>query len=198
MTNLTGMLWHESDIDVGQIVMVDEMYITNVHSQNETYCKTCLKSTMNFIPFRNCSDVMFCDDQCMASHNIHEMTCNALHGLTFNSIRIVESIVIAVTAFPNVATLMGFVESALVARDPDTPKCSSDAQSKYRSFLKLDISTDKIQEEIDRSVYHSYQLLLEIPEVKRRFQLKREKRFLMHLILQHECKSLDYAYSNRY
>lgn len=174
------------DIDVGQIVMLEEMYITNNHSEMESFCKTCLRSAMNFIPCRNCKDVMFCDDSCMASHKVHEMTCNALKGQTFDYIRIAESILMAATAFPDVATLMGFVESGLATRDLGTPKCNTDAQRKYRAFLKLKILDDRLQEEMDRLLSLSYPLLFDIPEIEQRFRSTREKRFLMHLIMQHQ------------
>lgn len=174
------------DIDVGKIVMLEEMYITNVHSEKETFCKTCLKSAMNFVPCRNCSDIMFCDDSCMSLHKIHKMTCTALRGQKFDFIRIVELILMVVTEFPNAAALMEFTESALASHDFDTPKCKTEEQSKYRSFLKLEKLPDRLKEETDRVLSWSYQLLLEIPKVKRYFQSKREKQFLMHLIVQHQ------------
>ena len=173
------------DIDVGQIVMVDEMYITNLHSEDQTFCKTCLKSDMNFIACRSCSDVMFCDENCMASNSIHEMTCNVLHGQKVEYARVVNSILLAVNAFPNVAALIEFVKMALATHDYETPECESDEQKKYRAFLKLDYLTDVTVEEWKPIVFQSYQLLMEIPVMKERFRLKHEQRFLMHLILQH-------------
>lgn len=174
------------DIDVGQIVIVEDMYVQSIHSEKESFCKTCLKSAMNFIPCLNCSDVMFCDEKCMAADKIHEMTCNTLRGQKFGFIRIVESVLIAVIAFPNAGTLMDFVERSLASRDLYAPECDTEAQHKYRLFLKLNILADREQEEKDCTLSWAYQLLMEIPEVKQCFQNKRQKRFLMHLILQHQ------------
>lgn len=174
------------DIDVGKMVVVEDMMVTNIHSTDKTFCKTCLKTAKNFIPCRSCSEVMFCDDHCMASDTIHAMSCHTLRNQIFAVIRAVESILLAVTAFPDSRTFMEFVEQALATRDLDTPECVSDTQTKYSLFLKLGISTDGIMERIKRVVFGSYRSLLGIPEIQRRFQSKQERRFLMHLILQHD------------
>lgn len=174
------------DIDVGQIVMLDKLFVSNAHNKDQTYCKTCLGSAKNFIPCPNCSDVLFCDEQCMASNSLHAMSCNALRDQIFVTVRLVESILIAVTAFPDVITLAEFVENALATRDFDAPKCSTDIQSKYRSFLKLNYVHDDISDELKRQISWSYQLMMmKMPEVQQRFQSQRDQRFLMHLILQH-------------
>lgn len=176
------------DINVGQIVLVEEMFITSTHSETLAFCKTCLKSGKNFIPCRNCNEFIFCDTQCLESNVIHKMSCNRLHDQDkYDSVRIVESVLIAVTAFQSIGSLMEFVECALSTRDFDTPKCSSDVQSKYSMFLKLELnmSANEMNENMKRIVFWSYQMLLEMPEIKRRIHSKREKRFIMHMILQH-------------
>lgn len=176
------------DIDVGQIVLVEELYITSTHCDTLAYCKTCLQSAKNFIPCPNCNEFIFCDTHCLASNVIHKMSCNPLHDQDkFDSVRIVESVLIAVTAFQSAASLMGFVEKALATRDFDMPKCDLAEQSKYSMFLKLklNVSTKTMTEKMKRVVFWAYHMLMEMPEVKRCIHSKREKRFLMHLILQH-------------
>lgn len=175
------------DIDVGQIVLVEELFITSTHSQTQTFCKTCLKGVMNFIPCRNCVEFMFCDAECLDTNGVHKMSCNPLHDQDKDSVRIVESVLIAVTAFPTVDALMEFVECALSTRNFDVPKCNSDIQSKYSMFLKLKliVSTKWMTDKMKSVVFWAYQMLLGMPEIERCIQSKREKRFLMHLILQH-------------
>lgn len=174
------------DIDAGQIVMVTEMLVSSTHCEDHNYCKTCLKPTMNFIPCPTCCDVLFCDDNCLASNDVHKMACIAVRCQTFDFVRIVESILIGVTAFADAASFMAFVQSALATRDLALPRCNSDVQTKYSMFLKMKFSEEEIDDDLHVLLLWSYHLLMKIPEIEQRFQSKQEKRFLMHLILQHQ------------
>lgn len=173
------------DIGVGQIIMVDEMFVSNTYVEDQTFCKICLKTRKNFIPCENCSDAMFCDDRCMATNNIHKIVCCALRCQTFHFVRMIESILIGVTTFPNAGSFMEFVERALATRDIDTPNCSTDVQKRYGMFLKMNFSSEEMNDDLKIIIFWSYHLLMKIPEIKERFRSTHEKRFLMHLILQH-------------
>lgn len=176
------------DIDVGHIILAEELLFTSTHCQTQTFCKTCLKSAMNFVPCHNCVEFMFCDAKCMDTNGMHKMSCNVLHDQDqFDSVRLVESVLIAVAAFQSTGSLMEFVECALSTRNFDVPKCSSDTQAKYSMFLKLKltVSPEVITGKMKSVVFWVYHMLLDLPEIKRSIQSKREKRFLMHLILQH-------------
>lgn len=81
----------------------------------------------------------------------------------------VESILLAVTAFPNVESLMRFTECALATRDLDAPECESKEQTKYRLFLKLYALPIDINAAGGR-ILVTYKLLLEIPSIKQFFQ----------------------------
>lgn len=122
----------------------------------------------------------------MVFNNIHEMVCCLLRCQTFDFVWIVESILIGVTAFPNTSSFTEFVGSALATHHFDTPKCSSDVQTKFSMFLKRNFSPEEMDDELKILIFWSYHLLMKIPEIERCFQSAQEKRFLMHLILQHD------------
>lgn len=62
----------------------------------------------------------------------------------------------------------------------------TDAQSKYGLFLSLYSPPEgDLNTLVTGSISSVYNCVLEMPEINHRFQSKREKRFLMHLILQH-------------
>lgn len=174
------------DIDVGQIILIEELLFTSTHCSTIAFCKTCLKSLRTFVPCPKCTEFLFCDGECMESNVIHQMSCSVLHDQEkFDSVRIVESILIAVGAFPSIDDLTKFVESALATPDFDIPACRSDVQTKYKIFLKLKMTSSEVSAEMKTRVFWSYQMLLDMANIKRRIQSKRDKRFLMHLILHH-------------
>lgn len=174
------------DIDVGKIVMLEDVFIFGADLDFETICKTCAKSNTNFIPCPSCADVMFCSEKCLASNDIHRIVCGSLYNRQCRHTLEVESILIAVSSFPNAESMMKFVKIALATRNFNTPECTSNSQTKYRFFLKLfvipiDISIAKQQ------IFNAYKLLLELPLIQQFFRTKQERQFLMHLIWQHLC-----------
>lgn len=173
------------DIDVGEIVMMEKMFVSATHTKGETFCKTCLKYSHNFIPCADCCDAMFCDENCMAANKIHAMTCTISRIPVYQLTRIIESILIVVNEFASAGALMKFVERALAAPGFDTCKRSSDILTQYHVFLKLNFQSQKLNNSLESIIYWSYRLLFGIAVVKERFRTKREKRFLMHLIVQH-------------
>lgn len=185
------------DIDVGKIVMLEDVFVFGADFDFETVCKTCAKHITNFIPCPNCADVMFCSAECMESDNIHKLVCGALYNRQCRHTLEVESILIAVSSFPNAESLIKFVEIALATRDLDSSECTSNSQTKYRFFLKLlalptDIST------VRQQIFNAYKLLLEIPLIGQFFRTKQEKNFLMHLIWQHLCILNTNAFGTRH
>lgn len=77
---------------------------------------------------------------------------------------------------------MEFVENALASRDLDEPKCDTEAQAKYRMFLKLFALPKELDEVSKQKITFAYEKLLEITEIERSFQSIQTQRFLMHLI----------------
>lgn len=154
----------------------------------------------NFIACQSCTDCMFCDDKCIKTNTVHKLLC----GISLNQNNVMvsltaESILLATIAFPNADRLMKFVESALATRDLDTPECDTDAQAKYRMFLKLFALPKEFNQVSQWRITLVYRMVMEIPQIQQLFQSTQTKRFLMHLILQHFCiiqtntKSFEYG-----
>lgn len=180
-------LMANSDIDVGKTVLLDEAFVFDAFECRQSYCKNCLKFCKCFIPCPNCSDVMFCDRACMASAAaIHNMTCDAMYHKVSQVTSIIESIMIAVNAFPNSSELIGFVEAAVHSRDFNLPQCDSVMRTKYKVFLKsfaiVEAEPDSMLKLHTLQIYH---LILKIPRANVYFGTMQTQRFLMHLIWQH-------------
>lgn len=156
------------DIDVGKIVMLEDVYAFGADFKCQTVCKTCIKPATNFIPCPNCADVMFCSTQCMESNSMHKKVCGALYNRWFRDVIIVETILLAVSAFANSESLIEFVESALASRDLDSAHCESDDQIKYRLFLKL-FALPRGMISVRVQIIYTYKLLLEIPFIEQFF-----------------------------
>lgn len=176
----------KSNIEVGKVILVEEAFHFNALNFGKSCCKTCLKHTKNFIPCPKCSYVSFCDANCMESNKIHEIACAASYLHMAPNIQIVETVLFAVTTFSSVDKLMNFVEAALTCRDVfDSPKCSTDDESKYRMFLKLLVFPAQMNEEWMSKIGATYYTILHIQEMRQRFNRKHKRRFLQHLIWQH-------------
>lgn len=176
------------DVEVGKIVLMEDVFAIQVDYSCQTVCKTCAKHMVNLIPCPNCTSVMFCRTECMEVNDLHKKFCGALYHHLTRDILIVETILTAVLAFPDADSLMKFVECALQSRDLDAPECESNAQIKYRLFLKL-FALPKDISEVGQEIVDMYMSLLEIPAIVQFFRSVNERRFLMHLIWQHYCIS---------
>lgn len=111
---------------------------------------------------------------------------------------IVESILIAINAFPEVGELIGFVEAAVATRDFNEPQCDSVMQAKYKVFLKLfAIVEDEPDAMVKIHAFQIYHLILNIPRANAYFGTMRTQRFLMHLIWQHHfiIQTNSFAYA---
>ncbi|XP_031626072.1 SET and MYND domain-containing protein DDB_G0273589-like [Contarinia nasturtii] len=174
------------DIEIGEIVMVEEGYVFDISSSEETSCITCLQSQKNLIPCDNCTDVMFCDHQCMETNENHKIGCGASYNRLHVCRMVIDSILKAVNAFANANDLNKFVECALATREFDSPTCNSREQKEYRSFLKLLAITETLDSVMAMNmVATQYHILSRLSAVKKLFDSEEKQRFLMHLILQH-------------
>lgn len=176
----------KSDLKVGEIVMLEEMFAFGARSIDRTFCSTCLKVMSNFIPCHHCTSA-FCDAHCLESNELHKIDCGASYHYMprADDITIVKSILIAVNAFATVDDLMAFVESALAARDVELLNGLSNSQVKYGRFLKLLLVPKVLNSELIAQYWFAYRNLLEIREIQQRFNTKQKSRFLMHLIWHH-------------
>lgn len=176
----------KSDIEVGKVVSVEKAFHFNVSKSDTSFCETCVGYLKNFIACPKCSCVLFCDTNCMEANNIHQMTCGASHYRLLDSVFLVESIIVAVTAFPSVDELMSFVEAALSCRDTlNLPKCSSVKQSRYFLFLMLSVSPAELCFERMIKISGISHMILHVPEMRLRFNTRSKRRFLQHLIWHH-------------
>lgn len=171
------------DVNAGQ--MNDPFISLKDIEYEHSFCDSCRKQIENFIPCKNCCNVLFCDEHCKKSNKIHHMACTAIRGKPFLLRKIAESILVAVIQFSNAEELKKFAESALTTADKNTPNCNASALTKYRSFLKMQFNAEPYDDDEKKLVSWPYYMLLDIDLMKERFRTNGEKRFLMHLILQH-------------
>lgn len=176
----------KEDIGVGEAVLMDESFVSDTSLLNNTCCKTCLQYTKNFIHCSGCTDVMFCNYNCMEANNIHKIACGSPFQRFPLLCEIVDSILIGIGAFSSADDMMMFVKSALETPESiDLPESTSILQMKYRLFLKV-MPLSHPPDEFDESLFPTlYLMLIRIPEIKRKFNTQSKQRFLMHLIQQH-------------
>lgn len=175
-----------ADIGVGQTIFVAETFASVTMSDNQAHCYTCHRTDhLNFIPCPNCSDVMFCSENCANNNAIHKLDCQTIyHRIDNVDVRfVIHTVLVAIEMFPNVDDLMEFVESCTVNRNCDeVPESANDSPSKYGVFLKLTPSHN------DNSLFCAYQAyicILLMPKIKLLFDTELKQRFLMQLIAHH-------------
>lgn len=184
----------KKDIEVGQTLFVAEVFasvIVNDEQQRQqpqnwhSYCYTCQRTEMNFIPCVKCSDVMFCSDDCASYNSAHKVECQtSYHHIDDIGIKfIIQSILVAIEIFPNVDQLIKFVESCTADRGCDViPKSAKDSRARYGIILKLAPAYNEAH--LFRA-YQAFSCILLIPKVRYLFDTDLKQRFLMHLIVHH-------------
>lgn len=172
------------DIDVGQTILVEENFVSITAGFDRANCYTCLQAMQNFIPCTNCTDVMFCCEDCRSQNDVHQQFCGAaINRMPTNVKLIAKSILFALTTFSSVDELMEFVDDVLSKRATEIPEAANDARSKYGLFLSLQPAP---KTSIDQgTIYKVYTGLLDAPAVKKMFDSKQRQRFLMHLVAEH-------------
>lgn len=173
------------DIEIGQTVLVAEHFASAITSEKQAYCLTCEKTEMNFIPCKNCSYVCFCDEDCANYDNLHKMECQTCyHQIEDVNLKfIVQTILVAIDIFPDIESLIAFVEETISDKGCDKiPKTSCDPPSKYGIFLKL---TPSYKDEHLFLAYQAFTYINLIPKVKYLFDTEPKQRFLLHLVLHH-------------
>lgn len=167
------------DIDIGRTVLVEERFTSDIVSLDRVFCFTCMKECMNFLPCTQCTDVVFCNDDCMDRNHIHKLSCGALFYRVDPQTRLsVKSVLLAIAAFPNLEALMSFVENTL-AKGDEIPEATSDLQSNYGLYLTLYKATMELDMLL---IYKVYTSIMDIPSVNILFDSKQKQNFLMHLI----------------
>lgn len=179
----------KSDIHIGQRIFLEKSMVSTLIDDKYMRCNVCLSQNNNLIPCgqRNCTKAMFCSSECQNS-NLHAAECgmaNEIEGdgkLAF----LIRTILYAVSLFNDANDLMQFVEKS-VRKQNDVPMSMTDARSKYKYFLKLKADQKIVSgEKRDPLIYIAYQAILK-SKVSDWFAVKKQKRFLIHLIWQHEA-----------
>lgn len=181
------------NIDVGQTVLVEEMYVMGQLRENTMKCSICFKEGVNLIPCKNCTNALFCSVDCQ-SNGIHEVECSTailcedqFDPTVFNVFR---SVLVAINTFRNVDELMGFVEKSILQQEESKiAESTSDDKSKFQAFLQLKLSMDGNLKKCNgkNAISVVYKLLLQNSEINKMFQTTNRRRFLMHLIGHHLC-----------
>lgn len=176
----------ECDLEVGQVVTMEESFVMDATHFFKTSCKTCHQFDTNFIACPNCADVMFCNENCMEANRNHRIACGSPYHRILGITAILDSALVAVSAFTNIEDFERFVANALKSRDStDSPICTSTVQSNYCLFLQLPVLSEKYDEAAVNKCFMTYEVFLKIPEMNRRFDDLAKRRFLMHLVMQH-------------
>lgn len=131
------------DIDVGETVLVEQMYIGESYVRKYETCTVCLKSNTNLVPCSTCTFAMLCFDGCKNA-DFHRLECGIRkypnEGDDFAVgmiVPIFRSIVLAMKLFADTSDLMNLVEEAIASDPMEIPTTTFDDKSRYRAFLKV-------------------------------------------------------------
>ncbi|XP_037042566.1 SET and MYND domain-containing protein 4-like [Bradysia coprophila] len=177
----------KTDISVGKTILVEEPFTSRLVGIQHINCAACLKTTMNFIACEHCTGALFCDSTC-ADNYYHKIEC-AEHWFDSKSPNefYMRSIITALNIFDNNAErLQEFVEDAINENVNTAPESLNDLKSKYRALLQLNTFTsDKNRKLHYRPAYMIFYSLMTLESIKKIFDTKPKRRFLMHLALHH-------------
>lgn len=175
------------DIPVGQTIALNAHFAGSVCTRNElkqrqAYCLTCFSTDANFIPCRECTDVMFCSDTCRQTNTVHRLECQSLyHRLTSATVKLaIQMVLVAVEQFSNADALIAFVEGIVNGAD-DLNELQNDAFPSYGVILKL--KSCPSNSDVKRA-YEAFELMMKtMPKIRRYFDSLPSQRFLMHLLV---------------
>lgn len=176
----------KQDIDIGKTIVVDEPFFAHAIQKLGTKCTICLKINESLQPCTHCTDAMFCSDECRDSplHGCGMKICEDNLRNSFIVMHL-KGVLMGISIFPNVYTLIRFVEEVIYNDSKPLPKHLSDAKSKFHAFLKFPIDPFFSEFEKISDIYVVYKLILSIPKFNIMFNTERRRRFLMHLIAHH-------------
>lgn len=180
------------DISVGQVILLEESFLSTTLWSLLTACTTCQKTRMNFIACEHCTLVVFCDEECKQRNVLHKYDCGLVYdkneSINGELKMIAQSVFFAMDVLKSADKLMDFVDSISKNGPNWTPESIRDAQSKYELFLMLCawVEGDNMDEFMVKAK-QLYTILLTLPTINCYFKSEAEKRFLMHLVTYHVC-----------
>ncbi|XP_037052135.1 uncharacterized protein LOC119085756 [Bradysia coprophila] len=176
------------DVDVGETVLLERMYVGESFVRKYETCTVCLKSNTNLAPCSTCTFAMLCYDGCNCA-DLHRLECgirshpnNGDDFVLGILISVIRSILMAMKLFSNTDDLMCFVEEAIAA-DPMEIPLTVDDKSTYRSFLK--IHKEELTDARPHHIHFFYRYLAGNTELASHFSEEKHRRFYMHLIMHH-------------
>lgn len=174
----------KTDINIDQVVLSEEAFTSIAVGYDRMFCFTCLATCKNFVPCMKCTDVMFCDVDCMNRDKIHQITCGAVYHRMPSYIKfVIQSILVAITSFPTIDDLMKFVKATVSRQNPNMEARTDSKVSNYLVFLSLPQSSkDDLPLLL---VYKVYTTLMKMSFIKSSFNTNSKQRFLMHLVGHH-------------
>lgn len=179
-----------TEIDVGQTVLLERAYFTKLLINKSMRCNICLKTDTNLVPCLNCTVDLFCYGKC-ERNELHRFECNIFTIGGFGDVsdlhmQVFRSILIALNEFQDVDDLMKFVEETLASDPTEIPEYEpTDPKEKYRTYLKLSSRTNMETDYIIWRIYFIQKTLLKNPEIAVKFKTEQHQRFLMHLVGHH-------------
>lgn len=213
----------QRDIPAGKTVLIEKAISSK--SFNCDHCHTCLKTEMNFVPCESCAWAVFCHDGCAKQNSMHRMGCGeSLIGLRdleqsdrdeatdylnigsgrvdagefYETVEFVKhSILECLTLFSNTQQLIDFVEDAVQPTANNIPNELVDMKSIYRGLLQLNAAPTHTNRKILflQQTYITFNCLLLRKDIQNQFDTEQKRRFLMHLILHHNCVIFLNAFS---
>lgn len=126
------------DIGVGQTIMIEEGFVWST-TENYRRCCICLKTAMNLVPCKECTDSLMCYGKC-ENDELHKIECDmAIHAIDVKDINhflVVRSILMALNTIPNINELIRFVERVVLTKDQGAINFASTQLSRYAVFLE--------------------------------------------------------------
>ncbi|XP_055301275.1 uncharacterized protein LOC129567924 [Sitodiplosis mosellana] len=186
-TELGYRITAKTDIDVGKRIFVEKSLVSTAIDGQYMRCSVCLTRSNNLIPCGNCTKAMFCNTECQNSI-LHAAECGMATAiesdgkLTF----LIRTVLYAMSLFNSANDFVNFVEKC-IDKQQDFPLSMTDDRSKYEQFLRL--KPDRMiasGEKRDPLIYFAYQAIM-ASKAADWFVLKKQQRFLTHLIWQHEA-----------
>ncbi|KAG4065919.1 hypothetical protein HA402_008915 [Bradysia odoriphaga] len=179
----------KEDIGVGQTVLIEPSFTSYLYMHYGHKCNICLKERSNLRPCKNCTNAMFCSDDC-ERHYLHELECNLkfcdqsqTNGQILEGVRLIISIV---NQFASANELIDFVEQVMKSDQYELPTSLTDFKSQYRIFLKQSISSEFFKSDNCLVMtYCTYTFIMTVPKINEWFTTPLHRRFLAHLIGQH-------------
>lgn len=189
------------DIDVGETVLLEQVYFGESYVRKYETCTVCLKSNVNLVPCRTCTFAMLCHDGCK-NVDLHRLECGIRKypndGDDFAVgmlVSIIRSILMATKLFPNPFDLMNFVEDAIASDPMEIPTTIND-KSTYRAFIKA--HKQRLDDIKPQHIHLFYDSLLSKDELAPYFSVEKYQRFFMHLIMHHMAVYKSNKITNKY